>query len=88
MSFVYVLQGKRGYEARLKDNREGYEFDIQMARRLRERLVHAFEDIPQSVAPKSFSLASDFANAHNSGQNPSLAGLEVRVHRLIAEDSR
>lgn len=81
-SIVYILQAKGGYEARLRNSEPEYQFDLEMAGRMNERLICAF-DVPTPLVGKAFALTADFAEKHNSGENPNLKDLEQKVKHLI-----
>ncbi|MBI2541206.1 hypothetical protein HYV80_00660 [Candidatus Woesearchaeota archaeon] len=81
-SIVYILQAKDHYEARQKNNEPEYQFDLEIAKRMKEKLIIAF-DVPPHLASRAWKFASDFAVDYNSGKKPNLRDLEEKVRQLI-----
>lgn len=81
--FVYITtNGKNLYEVRAKGSFEEYLKDIELMKRVDEKIVKQFS-VPRKFGSIVLEAVGAFVDDYNSGKKPCLKGLEAGIDTLI-----
>ena len=83
-TYVYLVSGALGYEARIKNEEDHFLDDLTMTSHLGEKLVTAF-NVQHGKVTGIFRKMNEFAKDYNSKKNPSLPDLETAVREMLQQ---